>query len=97
MKEQLTTARDILLTVRINAVADRWHLTERAVPALTHAAGRTADPRLHRALEHMAKAGELLHATRDVLVEASAEVEKLVPWPAVTPDVTPAEQLPTSA
>jgi hypothetical protein len=82
-RAQLAEVRGILLSVRIDAVADQWHLGERAVPALTDQAGRTADSRLLGALEHATKAGELLGAARTALGEASKLVEQIVPWPAV--------------
>jgi hypothetical protein len=82
---QLADVRAILLTVRTDAVADRWYLDERVAPVLTNHAGRTADSRLRHAAQHTATASEALRAARNALAEASTLVEQIVPWPTIEP------------
>jgi hypothetical protein len=76
----LETVRRILLTARIDAACDHWHLDERAVPPLRKLADRTGEENLAKALEHTTKAGEHFEAARAALAMAMGFVGPSPEW-----------------
>jgi hypothetical protein len=57
----------ILWATRIDATANRWHITRHTIPPLKTLADNTNDDRLHKAVEQMAAAVDHLDAMVETL------------------------------
>jgi hypothetical protein len=69
----------ILWSARMDAVCDRWHLTERAIPPLKALAGNKGDDRLQQATEQAIAASEHFEAAVVALRSAVGLLEPFVP------------------
>lgn len=97
MEANLTRIGKTLWAARINATGDQWHLDKRVIPALEALAGQTGKIPLRQAIEHTAKASELLAAARDALAEAIGVTERyqgLAPAAAPTQTTNGSDALP---
>jgi hypothetical protein len=63
-------------SAQLHAIADHWHLTERALPPLRAIVQDTEDPRLHAAAENTATATDHLSAAKIALKSAAELIEK---------------------
>ena len=77
----LAGIKDCLLSARLGAVCERWHLEERAEPSLLVMARETEEPRLQQAAEATATAHEYFEAARDALHDAEKLIVECEPTP----------------
>jgi hypothetical protein len=68
---ELDSIANCLLAVRIDAVGDQWHITERAVPSLLALADHSDEPRFRAAADAATVAASHLTQARDALRKAS--------------------------